>query len=35
MNKGTDFNEIPANDSLRLRAKVIAGFANEVEEVKI
>jgi hypothetical protein len=35
MNNGTDFNEIPVNDSLKVLASVIAGFANEVEEVKI
>lgn len=35
MNIGTDFIEIPANDSLRLLANVIAGFAKDVEEVKM
>ena len=35
MNIGTDLIEIPANDSLKLRANVIAGFANEVEEVNM
>ena len=34
MNKGTDFSEIPENVSLHERAKVIAGFANEVDDVK-
>ena len=35
MNIGTDLIEIPANDSLRLLANVIAGLANDVEEVKM
>ena len=35
MNIGTDLIEIPANDSLRLRANVIAGFAKEVDEVNM
>ena len=35
MNIGTDLIEIPANDSLRLRANVIAGFANDVDEVNM
>ena len=35
MNSGTDFIEIPVNDSLRVRATVIAGFAKDVEEVKM
>lgn len=35
MNIGTDLIEIPANESLKLRANVIAGFANDVEEVNM
>jgi hypothetical protein len=35
MNIGTDLIEIPANDSLKLLANVIAGLANDVEEVKM
>jgi hypothetical protein len=35
MNSGTDFNEIPVKDSLNVRASVIAGFANEVDEVNM
>ena len=35
MNNGTDFIEIPVKDSLKVRAIVIAGFANDVEEVKM
>jgi hypothetical protein len=35
MNIGTDFKEIPAKDSLSVLARVIAGFAKEVEEVNM
>ena len=35
MNMGTDLSAIPAKDSLRLRANVIAGFANDVDEVNM
>ena len=35
MNIGTDFIEIPVKDSLKVRATVIAGFAKEVDEVKM
>ena len=35
MNIGTDFKEIPAKESLKVLARVMAGFAKEVEEVKM
>ena len=33
MNIGTDWGAMPANDSLKARAIVTAGFASDVDEV--
>ena len=35
MNSGTEFNEIPEKDSLNVRARVIAGFAKDGEDVNM
>ena len=34
MNGVTDFGEIPANESVKIRPIVTAGLANEVDDVK-